>query len=314
VIVVGAPQVADPSGQNVGAAYVFRKVGSQWFQEAKLTAPDLTETAEFGGDQGVAISGNTIVVGAGLNHNSDSRSPLGTFGAAYVFQRTVSGWQQTAKLTNPEGEAFSFFGSAVAVSGNTVSVGSPGATVGGNSFAGAIFVYDQVNGAWSNSAKLSSTDATSGTLFVGDSLAMSGDTIVAGTEFGANAAGDLTGAAYVFRRSKIGGWLQEAKLLPSDGLAGDSFGDRIAVANGTVLVGADFHPNASGELVGSAYAYQRVKGAWTQVMEMLPPDGQAFGEFGCSIATDGRTLVVGAGKQGVSAGPFSGEAYVYPFE
>lgn len=313
VIVVGAPQTLSANGSNVGAAYVFRKSGSLWIQEAKLTASDLTPGAEFGGDEGVAISGDNIVVGANFNQTSDPRNPFGLFGAAYVFQRTPSGWKQVAKLTDPDGESFTFFGNAVSVSGSTIAIGAPGANVAGSSFAGAVFVYNQVNGVWTNTAKVVSDDTASGTSFVGDSLSMSGDTIVAGTEFGTNAAGDMTGSAYVFRRDATGAWHQEAKLLPADGLSGDSFGDRLAIAGNTILVGADFHPNASGDLVGAAYVYTRVNGVWSQAAEMLPSDGQPFGEFGCSIATDGRTIVVGAGKQGVSAGPYSGEAYAYDF-
>jgi len=310
---VGAPQSVSSTGTSVGAAYVFRKVGSQWIQEAKLSAADLTAGAEFGGDQGVAISGDTIVIGANFAFNSDPRNPVGTFGAAYVFQRTATGWKQTAKLRHPQADTFSGFGTTVAVNSGTIAIGAPSASVAGNSFGGAVYVYNQVNGAWTNTATLVASDSDV-TFFKGSSVSMTADTIVSGTDGGVNANGDMTGAAYVYRKDKTGAWQQEAKLLASDGLGGDSFGDRLAIAGNTILVGADFHPNASGDLVGSAYVYQRVNGTWKQTAEMMPSDGQAFGEFGCSIATDGRTLVVGAGKQGVSTGPFSGEAYTYDLD
>jgi hypothetical protein len=310
VIVVGAPQARAANGDPVGAVYVFRKIGSQWVREAKLTAKDLTPGGEFGGDEGVAIDGDTIVVGANFNHSNVPGNLLGAFGAAYVFQRTPTGWKQTAKLIHPRGETFSEFGTAVAINGGTIAIGAPSANIPGNSFGGAVYVYNQVNGAWTNTATLIASDADT-TFFNGSSVSMTADTIVSGTDGASNANGDLTGAAYVYRRDKTGAWQQEAKLLPGDGLPGDSFGDRLAIAGNTILVGADFHPNTAGDPVGSAYVYQRIKGVWKQTTEMMPSDGQPFGEFGCSIATDGRTLVVGAGKQGVSAGSFSGEAYTY---
>jgi FG-GAP repeat protein len=100
----------------------------------------------------------------------------------------------------------------------------------------------------------------------------------------------------------------------ADGQPFDLYGERLAIAGGTVLIGSEFHPNAAGVQVGASYVYSRVNGQWVQLYQLQPIDGMEFGEFGCSLATDGRTLVVGAGKQGVSAGPFSGEAYTYEFD
>jgi len=86
-----------------GAAYVFVRQGGHWVQQAYLKAsnPDLDD--EFG--CAVAISGNTIVVGArredssspGINGIQANEGTSGS-GAAYVFVRTGWVWAQQAYL------------------------------------------------------------------------------------------------------------------------------------------------------------------------------------------------------------------------
>ena len=90
-----------------GAAYVFTGSGSGWNQAAKLTASDGAANDVFGWS--VAISGNTVVVGA------DYATVGGNVkqGAAYVFTEPATGWTnmtQTAKLTASDGAAGDYFG------------------------------------------------------------------------------------------------------------------------------------------------------------------------------------------------------------
>jgi hypothetical protein len=89
-------------------------------QEAKLTASD----GEFGDAFGaaVAISGNTVVVGAPASIGTNVYE-----GAVYVFTKPGSGWAnmtQVAKLTPSNAQWSDTFGLSVAISGNTVVVGA----------------------------------------------------------------------------------------------------------------------------------------------------------------------------------------------
>jgi len=121
------------SGGN--AAYVFVEPASGWANmtpTAKLTAADGTNFGES-----VSISGNTVVVGAWQATVGGN----GAQGAAYVFTEPASGWAnmtETAKLTASDGEGIGY---SVAISGNTVVVGAPDATVGGNTLQGAAYVF-----------------------------------------------------------------------------------------------------------------------------------------------------------------------------
>ena len=110
-------------------------------QTAKLTASDGMADDNFG--DSVAISGNTLVVGA-LNATVGGNPAQG---AAYVFTEPSSGWAdttQTAKLTASDGAAGDCFGCSVSISGNTVVVGAVSATViGDNVGPGAAYVFGQ---------------------------------------------------------------------------------------------------------------------------------------------------------------------------
>jgi len=88
---------------------------------------------------------------------------------------------------------------------------------------------------------------------------------------------DLTGAAYVFRRSGPGGlWSQEVKLVGSDSIASDEFGASVAIADNTIMVGAS---GASGAALscGAVYVfrYDPANGAWNQTQKLVASDGEA---------------------------------------
>jgi hypothetical protein len=167
-LAVGAP-FESTGTLDSGAAYVFVRSGTQWTEQAFLKASN-AEALDFFGTS-VAISGDLLMVGApdedsiatGVNGNqNDNSAPLA--GAAYLFARSGAVWAQQAYLkashTGPavgnriDGFFNDEFGSAVAVSGNTLVVGawqefggSPG--INGNQAdnskraSGAIYIFQQ---------------------------------------------------------------------------------------------------------------------------------------------------------------------------
>lgn len=311
-VVVGAPNATTVDGIVAGAAYVFRRVGNTWIQEAKLVPNDPSEFDDFGFDQGVSISGDTIVVGA------DRAVTLGvgqlgfTLGAAYVFTRNGSTWTQSARLIHPEGDFASDFGGSVSISNSTIVVGADFSTADGIAAAGAAYVYRLQNGQWLNEAKLVASDPRAISFF-GASTAISNNTIAIGAFAGLNETGVRSGSAYVFER-KAGAWQQTAKLGPADGLSDDLFGVRMAAGDDWVAVGAEEHPNPAGAFTGATYVYHREKNTWAQRFELFPSDGTDGAEFGCSLATDGKTLLVGAGHQDRPQGLLVGESYAYKLD
>ena len=100
-----------------------------FIQTAKLTASDGAAGDQLGWS--VAISGNTVVVGAfGATIGSNAEQ-----GAAYVFVKAGATWTtmtETAKLTASDGAAGDRLGFSVGISGDTVVAGTDYATIGSN--------------------------------------------------------------------------------------------------------------------------------------------------------------------------------------
>ena len=92
---------------STGAAYVFKRSGGTWSQQAKLVASDGAPDDTFG--ISLSLSGDTAVIGARGNNQYT--------GAAYVFVRNGDTWSQQAKLVSNDAETNDNLGYRVAVSG-----------------------------------------------------------------------------------------------------------------------------------------------------------------------------------------------------
>jgi len=102
---------------DTGSAYVFKRHGAGWSQQAKLTASDGAANDWFG--QTVSVSGDTAVVGAHFHDNGKIDA-----GAAYVFVRSGELWGQQAKITAPDSSSGDIFGFSVSVSGDALAIGA----------------------------------------------------------------------------------------------------------------------------------------------------------------------------------------------
>ncbi|MCH8064633.1 MAG: FG-GAP repeat protein, partial [Chloroflexi bacterium] len=263
----------------------------------KLIASDAQQDDQFG--ESVAISGDTTVVGA------DGEDAGGiSSGAAYVFERNegaASNWGEVKKLTASDAQAGDNFGLSVAISSDTVVVGSPREDVGGSQFDdfGAAYIFQRNEGGadnWGQVAKLTASDALLDDQF-GWSVAISGDIAVIGI-YREVAGGNDAGAAYVFRRDEGGtdNWGEVKRLTAFGAKLGDEFGISVAVSGDTAVVGAS-RDDAGGSDAGAAYVFQRNEGGadtWGEVKKLTASDGQAFDQFGGSVAISGDTAVVGA--------------------
>jgi trimeric autotransporter adhesin len=142
---------------NSGAVYVFRRTGTAWKQEAYLKASNTGAGDQFGWS--VALSGDTLAVSAsfedsaaaGVDGNQNDNSSNGS-GAAYVFHRMGTSWQQEAYVKASNTGAGDEFGWSVALSGDTLAVGvmsedSAAKGVGGDQAgngaaeSGAVYVF-----------------------------------------------------------------------------------------------------------------------------------------------------------------------------
>ena len=284
--VVGAPTHTVGSNTQEGAAYVFVQSGTTWSQQAELTASDGAANDGFGWS--VAVSGGTALVG-NPGHTVGSNQSQGT---AYVFVQSGTTWNQQAELTASDGGQFYEFGNSVALQGSTAIVGSPGYADGSNTDQGAVYVFVQSGTTWNQQAELTASDGTQSDNF-GTSVALSGNTFVAGApnhQVGSNAS---QGAAYVFVQSGTS-WSQQAELTSSDGAANDEFSYSVAISGGTAVVGAPQHTVSSNQQQGAAYLFTQSGTSWSQQMELTASDGAAGDFLGFSTGIADGAAVVGA--------------------
>src|SRR5215813_3155703 len=287
-LVIGAPN-NNGMEDDQGSVYVFTRNGAAWTPQQKLTARDGAANSGFGFS--VAISGDTVVIGAPLNDIGASRDQ----GSAYVFTRNGAVWTQQQKLTANDGAANDSLGGSVAISGDTVVVGENIDKVGATEGHGSAYVFTRNGTVWTQQQKLIADDGAEGDQF-GRSVAISGDTLAVGAPFGDIGGNFSQGSAYVFTRSGAV-WTLQQKLTADDGEAGDFFGLAVALNGDTLVVGAvnDHIGGNVGALgQGSAYVFSRSGTVWTQRQKLIADDGAADDRFGSAVAFSGDTVVIGA--------------------
>ena len=103
-------------------------------------------------------------------------------------------------------------------------------------------------------AKLTATDATANDR-LGSSVAISGDTIVAGAPFDDVGTNDDQGSVYTFARTGAAARTETAKLTASDGAAGDNLGFSVAIDGDTIVAGAHLDDSGANAEQGSAYTF-----------------------------------------------------------
>ncbi len=158
-------------------------------------------------------------------------------------------------------------------------------------------------------AKLLADDGAMGDWF-GSGAAVSGQVIVIGARYD-DPNGENSGSGYVFRYDGST-WIQEAKLLPSDGAAYDQFGYATAISGEVAVIGALYNDD-NGENSGSAYVFRYNGASWVQEAKLLPGDGAAYDQFGVSVALDGDVAVIGANGND-EGGSSIGAAYVFRYD
>lgn len=308
-VVVGA---FDANIETFGAAYVYVKPASGWAnmtQVAKLTSSDNGQ----GFGTSVAISGDTIVVGAA--NTSNFHAPASTPGAVYVFVKPASGWTdmiETSKLTASDGQPGDALGVSVSISGNTIAAGAFFAKdSSGNDFAGRAYVFVRPGTGWGGNlhetAELTASDSQL-LNYMGASIATNGTTVVAGS-YGHN---NFQGVGYVFVKPRSG-WAnmtQTAELSASNGKASNDLGFSAAISGNTVVLGA---PGA-GNFKGAGYVFVKPASGWanmTETAQLRASNATRDDSFGQSAAISGTTVVMGAPGAVVGANQGQGAAYVF---
>ena len=287
--VVGASS-AGPAGDASGAAYVFARQDAQWTWQQTLQPSDPTAGLRFGSTVAINEAGDTILVAGRGNAR----------GRVYLFVYDGTQWIQQGRLE----EAIDFFASTADISGDTVVVGAWGENAT-QIASGAAYIYVRSGANWTFQQKIKASDPGIDDNF-GWSVAISGDTVVAGTPFD-NIGGNDAGSAYVFTRSGTT-WSQQQRLNAPDPAATDWFGLVVDISGNWAVIGSP-NDDDGGNGTGSAYLFERTGAAWAYRGKLHASDRAAGDGLGKAIALSetADALVLGVAAKDGSRGA----AYLY---
>lgn len=208
-------------------------------------------------------------------------------------------------ITPPGVSATDAAGAALALNDDWIVIGATGvSTVGADS--GAVFLQDR-SAPGITAQLLQASDALAAAQF-GWSVSLSGDLLVVG------APDDRSqGSVYVFR-NQSGVFIEEQKLVASDGGFAHRFGEALAVESGggsvddVLMVGAPSHGHQGAD-TGRVYVFERSGGVWAETAVIDAAFPMAGDRFGASVHGTYYSAVIGApgyDLYGLDAGAVSG--------
>jgi len=317
----------DDSSLDVGAVYVFERIGSVWSQAAYLKASNSDAEDYFGISLALSADGRVLAVGAeGEDSSSAEPNSEDTYdsGAVYVFEAGASGWQERDILKAPNAGPGDCFGGSVALGldGSVLAVGayredSAATGIDGDQSddaagtAGAVYLFRYGASGWQTDAYLKGTsaDGNAGDQF-GAAVSLAADAATLAVGAVGDAAGTGTpyaGMAYVFEHDGAG-WLEAAALVASNAGPGDEFGYHLQLAadGESLVIGAALEASSSREgsdenapASGAVYRFRRGSAGFEQAELIKAPHVDAGDRFGWALALseDGSRLVVGATRE-----------------
>ena len=347
--IVGAPY-EDTGGDGAGAAYIFKRSGASWSQQAIILASDAASADEYGWD--VSISGDYAVVGARQEDEGGSNA-----GAAYIFKYDATYPPDDLPPVDSVGTGFNYkrytaldtsthyvykmwrnsasdWRTPSPASANTIKVLKTDSTdwsdndttdtnpeyVDTTTYSGKVSLGQ--SGPTENyrfsvptfgrwSQQQKLIGESAGNYF-GNAVAIDGDYLAVGAQYEATTATG-GGAVYIFKRDGTT-WSQQAKLLPSDGQANDelTIEGSLSISGDIVIAGARKSDPGGISNAGAAYVWERSGTTWTETKKFISNKHiTTDGRFANSVGVSGDTVVVGAGYEDVDSVTHAGALHVF---
>jgi len=217
-------------------------------------------------------------------------------GRVHVFKSHGTSWNFSQLLEPPDIEVEQRFGSAVAVNGDRIVVGSIWNVIDDKLDAGSAYVFEKVDGSWQFLQKLTAETPSEAALF-GSAVAIAGDWIAVGARAARSPDFDQ-GRVTVFQRQANGRYLFRQTLAPPGTAAFDFFGASLAMQPSNLIIGAPGARRVGSVAGGRAYHYALQNGVWSLQNELGDALGSAGAGFGLSVAiNESAQMLVGAPLQ-----------------
>lgn len=264
----------------------------------------------------VAVENGLVAVGAPF-HTLSNRT-----GGVFIFRRDPvdrDHWLEADRLFAADGVDLDRFGYAIDMDDGVLAIGAPYDHVGNDTDAGSVYIFrpdPTIPDSWNEAAKITSDDVIRFDLF-GSSVALDGDTLVAGAPGDFTFGSKLGGAAYVFERvpGPVETWQQVARLrAPAGHPVDSSFGQTVALDGDVIVVGSSGTVDSQ-TVIGGAFVYYRDQGGanqWGLVAQLDSGNTETNEWFGLKLAFEGDTALVAAqGHEPNDDGVETGAVYVF---
>lgn len=182
------------------------------------------------------------------------------------------------------------FGYALALDGQALIVGIPGAPTTSAPGVGMVEVYTPSMSGWQLGQRVLPLQNPVDEKF-GISLAVSADDLAVGSWDAGFGNGETTGSVHLYRR-QAGLWVASVRLAAAELDAGDGFGSSLAMKGDWLAVAAPGYDDVSG-VRGAVFLYLRTGTAWALVQRIEGTDSSRPGGFGCALALAADRLYVG---------------------
>jgi len=243
VIVIGASKDEEGDIKKCGSAYIFRRVGNVWTEEARLLAPDPMPSDCFG--ISASARDGVILIGA---HVRDTAGPGS--GEAFVFRHDGETWNLEAELTAFDASGAEWYGWSVALGPDVAMIGAPFEDLED----GAAYVYRFDGAQWRHEVKLQGSDPVAFPLFAWKVALDETGRIALISAPHDGTLGFEAGAAYVFRMEDTG-WKEIIKLLPPEPQGMGQFGSG-SLSGDIAFIGG----GGQSDWPGVAYVYAGMAG------------------------------------------------------
>ncbi|MCW1913096.1 FG-GAP repeat protein [Luteolibacter sp. GHJ8] len=261
---------------------VYTRSGTQWSKEQRIHSPWMGAT-NFGSS--VALEGNALAIGA----NGDTSE-----GRVYYYTRSSGIWSGAQIPLPPDLEKGDYFGSKVALSGDTILATAPG--------SGGVYALQKTGQNWDAGTKLTSSSLGVSAPNFGSTLAIDGDHALIGAAR-MDLSPFLQSSGKVFSARRVNGVWQLTGILANAGRQGfDKFGCSLAIRGTRALVGDMGRTTAGGMMTGDATFYHLANDIWNSGATVDLGDDGAGSRYGRAVAVDGDTLAFGAGAESNASG------------
>ena len=228
--------------------------------------------------QAVAVSDGNVFIGEPQNvHRA---------GVVYVFSQSEDEWTAQAELMASGGKIEDRFGTTLSVDGDHILIGAPGL----NSNDGAAFLFEYVDGSWSETGRLALPNVGSGSQFGQSVIIHDNHAFV-----GAPNYNEEVGAVFVYQRGEDG-WTQSAAIMSPDTTGESGFGSNLAFDGSDLVISA---PQLGS---GAVYIYSQEEDSWSEKAMLTNNQAGSRARFGSAMAMRDGHLFVGSPRENTATG------------